>query len=296
MGFARAQFIDTYANDILANRKQCACGPNAPCQHIASTIIKEATGYGTILCEDNPACPMWDPHNSSSLTYKQFFFCCNRGGLGNPLRTCDLPMVSVAQTPRTSTGTTQTSAEPRTTAQAIASTEAGTTTQNVSEPNTTAQAIASTPLAATVAKSSPAETTSDHPCDVLCLGSISAGVAVLVLIGIAIFTRKARNSNSIPLDDLKDLQNIQRFQGTPGPMPVYAEVSGMSGCESHGEYEYENPVPVYDMADQHTGALAFHNPTYAGPPIPQPIYDSIEENENTPTVFVNEVYKVEEEV
>ena len=149
----------------------------------------------------------------------------------------------------------------------------------------------------------------DDVCGTACLAGAGGGAAFVALLGLSVYVyRRWRTEDTLPATEAKELEAINRFSGALPLQDVYSELSDMS---SH-EYSYEEPVPLYDMADPDSTRppMAFHNPTYSGPEIPEvseyanaqvhstpinhePVYDTIEEAA-APKVMVNTVYSEEE--
>jgi hypothetical protein len=325
-GLVNAQFMDQYAHQVAIGDRECACDARAPCQHIATTIMNDLMGSGAITCVTDMDCPLWNAQTVNSLDGKRFFMCC-RGG-DNPLLSCDLPVASVlftttkttaTTTPATTTTTAQTTTHKTThaTTDLVQFTEKTTqvttkvtssvstplltsttyvlTTTNQTGTNRTTQ-IENGTLVRTPQGSSQGSVHHDRTCDVFCIAGASGGGALLLVIVLVLglYYRGRKSRRGLPAAELKDLREMHKFPGAPPVVELYAELSDMSGAE----YAYEEPVSLYDMADPHPAdgkVLAFHNPTYNGPPIEvqEPIYDTVDETQSK--VIVNDMYNAEED-
>lgn len=263
---ARSQFIDRYARLIESGERECACGDEAPCQHIASTIVKEATGYGSISCAG--ACAIWDPASTNSMAGELFFYCCKGGS--NPLSSCRVreeqdanrpSLSSVALAPRVVTVTLPVSGN------------------NSSFPAVSTAAVAEAVAVASTPAPEPAGsvwTASDEHavCSLACIVGVSAGAAVfaLIVLFVALGLAKSRRARLAMVDrDVKDLQALHTFPGVTTPDPVYEQVSELEGSSPEYEYDqathheasssqYEEPVAMEEVPQKQP--LCFHNPLY----------------------------------
>jgi len=271
---ARAQFIETYARSVSTGAGACACGGETPCQHIASTIVHHALGYGKVQCTRDKACPVWDASKNNSLAGQHFFFCCAEGHA--PLASCAERAVEVTVPESTSTTsskravqvvvrettrqTTTTTASPK---RAVEVTVPETTRQPTTTTTTTnASTNASNPQILQVAGPGTASAPASALCGVGCLLGVSAGMGALLLFALLLLLhrRHTRRAQLAAVErDLSDLQH-QNFRGEfHFPQPLYEEIDPT-------DQDYEEPVPISSpQSGEGKRPLAFHNPLYNGP-------------------------------
>ena len=256
---ARAQFIETYAFDIHRGARACACTPSAPCQHIASTIVRDTLGFGTVRCNNDTACTRYNAARNDSLTGAHFFFCC--GGGDAPLRTC--AAAAAVSTPA-SAPIVQTVV--RETRPAVQTSAPGTTTTTPApKPEPAVSSAAAVPEVLVDTNATPAvamlsgRPEKDPVCSVACLAGISSGAAALILLTLLV-TLRVRAARKEQLEivqrDIAELATLQRYPGAEAgahEQRLYEQIKD--------EVDYEQPVPVKPP-------ISFFNPLYDGPEVP----------------------------